>query len=586
MKKFVLFLAFICGFAMQSQVQFEAKVSRATLGLNENLRVDFEMNADGDNFSPPNFEGFRVVGGPSQRVSQSWVNGRSSFNKAYSYFLEPKSKGTITIGSAIVEIQGQTYKTNPIKITVTNPVERQRQPGEPEPVNTDDALRLVAEVSKTNPYINEPITVVYKLYLSYNIGVNNWREVDKPKYPDFWSQNIDVKQLQAEQGTLNGQPMRYVVLRKTVLYPQKSGKLVIEPLSLDVDIQVPTGRRDFFGRQQIVEQSKKVSAGAKTIQVRALPEEGKPADFIGAVGTFDFKVTPTKTQLRNGESLDVTVSVSGTGNLKLFDLPKPVVPASLEVYDPVRKENVDTPLSGMNGKISDTYTIVPSYKGKYPIKPMQFSYFDLKSGRYKTITSDEIMVEVLDGPTANSQDDIAQQSPQKQEVLKSDQFAFVKLKTNLVDKNKKPFFGSTAFYILLALPFIAIPLLILARRKKEERNQDISGNKVRQSNKLVRKYLSEAQKQTSNKEQFYIALEKALHNFLKAKLQIETSEMSKEKIQELLISRQAQPTTVSEFLKLIESCEIARYAPASATAIQSDYEKAASLLPELEKQLK
>ncbi|RYG35924.1 MAG: protein BatD, partial [Chitinophagaceae bacterium] len=253
MKKIAAIIALFCICGLNAQVQFEAKVSRQTLGSNETLRVDFEMNADGDNFTPPNFEGFRVVGGPSQRVSQSWINGRSSFVKSYSYFLEPKQRGTIVIKHASIEINGQVYKTNPVKINVTAPIERPRMPGEPEPIDTDKAIQLIAEVSKTNPYINEPITVVYKLYLSYNIGISNWRELDKPKYNDFWSQNIDIKQLTAQQGSLNGQPMRYVVLRKTVLYPQKSGKLTIEPLALDIDIQVPTGRRNFFGQQHIAE---------------------------------------------------------------------------------------------------------------------------------------------------------------------------------------------------------------------------------------------------------------------------------------------------------------------------------------------
>ncbi|NMH26612.1 BatD family protein [Flavobacterium silvaticum] len=585
MKKIGVIIALLCCFGIQAQVQFEAKVSRQTLGQNETLRIDFEMNADGDNFTPPNFEGFRVVGGPSQRVSQSWINGRSSFVKSYSYFLEPKQRGSLVIKQAVIEINGQVYKTNPVRINVTNPIDRPRQPGEPEPVNTDDAIKLVAEVSKTNPYINEPITVVYKLYLSYNIGVTNWRELEKPKYNDFWSQNIDIKQLVAEQGTFNGQPMRFVVLRKTVLYPQKSGKLTIEPLALDLDIQVPTGRRNFFGQQQVVNDSKKVSAGAKTISVRALPEAGKPDDFTGAVGSFDFKVKPSKTTLQNGESLDLSVSVTGNGNLKLFDLPKPVVPASLEMYDPVHKENVTTPLSGMSGKISDTYTIVPSYKGNYPIQPMSFSYFDLKSGRYKTITSPEIMVKVLDGPGNPTQPSVAQNTPGKQEVLKSDQFGFIKLKTKLEPVNQPSFFGSGMFYTLLIAPFLAIPLLVVVRRRKEERDSDVVGNRKRQSNRLAKKYLSEAKKAIHDKERFYIALERALHNFLKAKLQIETSEMSKDKIRELLLAKRANPETVDQYIRLTENCEFARYAPASDASIQSDYDKAAGLLSELEKQL-
>jgi len=140
---------------------------------------------------------------------------------------------------------------------------------------------------------------------------------------------------------------------------------------------------------QVIDDNKRVSAGSKTITVKPLPEAGKPKDFTGAVGRFNFNVIPSKTNLKNGESLDLKVAVSGTGNLKLFTLPKPIVPSSVEMYDAVHNEQVQTPLTGMNGQISDSYTIVPQFKGKYPIKPMSFSYFDLGTGKYKTITSPE-----------------------------------------------------------------------------------------------------------------------------------------------------------------------------------------------------
>ena len=583
-KNLVLVLLFLCNVIL-AQVQFEAKVSKTSLGLNERLRIDFTMNDDGDNFSPPSFEGFRVVGGPSQQVSQSWINGRSSFQKSYSYFLLPTQKGTLTIKQAAVEINGQIYKTNPIKINVTSAVEQPRDPNDQPQVSTDNELHLVAEISKTNPYVNEPITVVYKLYFSNNIGISNFRELNKPKYNDFWSQNIDIKQLVGEQGKYNGENYRFVVLRKTVLYPQKSGKLEIEPLSLDIDVQVPTNRRNIFGQVQLVEDNKRVSAGSKTITVKPLPEAGKPIDFSGAVGKFNFTVTPSKTNLKNGESLDLKVVASGTGNLKLFTLPKPIVPNSLEMYDAVHTENVQTPLSGMNGSISDSYTIIPQFKGKYPIKPMSFSYFDLRSGSYKTITSPEIMVNVLDGPTVSENAVATNTGVSKMKVSAGEQFQFIQLKTNLYNIKRNHFLGSTLFYVLMFVPFLIIPILVLFKKKKEAIDGDIAGNRIRLNSKLAKKYLSEAKNQINNKEPFYIALEKAMHNFLKAKLHIETSEMSKEKIKEILLTRNANSETVQSFINLTENCELARYAPSSSVAIQQDFDKAVVIISDLEKQI-
>jgi hypothetical protein len=583
MKKYFFLLLFSFQ-GLLAQVQFEAKVSKQTLGLNERLRIDFTMNDDGDNFTPPNFEGFKIIAGPSQQVSQSWVNGKSSFNKTYSYFLLPTQKGNLVIRQASIDIRGQIYKTSPVKITVTAAVEQPRDPNDSQ-VSADESLHLVAEISKTNPYINEPITVVYKIYFSYNIGITNWRELDKPKYNDFWSQNIDIKQLVAEEGKYKGEKYRFVTLRKTVLYPQKSGKLVIEPLSLDVDVQLPSNRRNIFGQVLLVEDHKRVSAGAKTISVKALPESGKPADFSGAVGRFVFKVTPSKTNLKSGESLDLDVSVSGTGNLKLFTLPKPIVPTALEMYDPVHNEQVSTPLSGMTGKISDKYAIIPQYKGKYPIKPMVFTYFDLGSRSYKTISSPEIMVNVLEGPNAADNAVAAAPGDSKKAILSSAQFKFIKLKTELTSMKHKDFYGSTLFYILSVLPFLCIPVIVLFKKKKDAIDGDVAGNKIKLSNKLAKKYLSEAQKEIGNKEPFYIALEKAMHNFLKAKINIETSEMSKEKISEILLERKANPDAITSFINLTENCEFARYAPSSSTAIQQDYDKAVAIISELEKQI-
>lgn len=572
--------------ALLAQVQFEAKVSKTTLGLNERLRVDFVMNMDGDNFVQPSFEGFRVIGGPSQQVSQSWINGKSSFEKVYSYYLLPQQKGNLVIRQAAIEYNGQIYKTSPIKIHVTNAVEQPKDPNDAPQISADDNIYLVADISKTSPYINEPITVVYKLYFSYNIGITNWRELNKPKYNDFWSQNIDIKQLVAEEGMFKGEKYRYVVLRKTVLYPQKSGKLVIEPLSLDIDVQLPTNRRDIFGRVQIVNGNKRVSAGAKTIAVKALPEAGKPADFSGAVGKFDFRVTPSKTNLKSGESLDLVVSVNGSGNMKLFNLPKPVVPNSLEMYDPVHDEKVNTSLSGMSGRISDKYTIIPQFKGNYPIKPMQFSYFDLSSGKYKTITSKEIIINVLDGPSVNDQTPaVAAAGVQKNVIASNEQFKFIKRKAHLVSMNKEDFLASNLFYGLLFAPFLMIPLIVLFKKKKDAADSDVFGNKIKMNNRLAKKYLSEAKKQINNKEAFYVALEKAMHNFLKAKLHIETSDMSKSNIQQLLASRNANAQTIADFINLTENCELARYALTSSSTIQNDFDKAVEIISDLEKQI-
>ena len=316
-----------------------------------------------------------------------------------------------------------------------------------------------------------------------------------------------------------------------------------------------------------------------------MPETGKPSDFSGAVGNFDFKVVPSKTKLKNGESLDLNVIVSGKGNLKLFTLPKPVVPSSLEMYDPVHKENVTTPLTGMTGSISDVYTVIPQFKGSYPIQSIEFSYFDLGTKTYKTITSQPINIEVLDGPTATGNDAVSRNNANKTKVSENNTFAFIKLNTSLSSLKISPFLGSILFYVLLMLPFLIIPLIMAIKKKKEAIDGDVVGNRIKLSNKLAKKYLSEAKNQLENKEQFYIALEKAMHNFLKAKLHIETTDMSKDKITEILLKKNANVESVKSFINLTENCEFARYAPSTSVSIQQDFDKAVSIISELEKQI-
>lgn len=585
MKQYLsILLLFVQTALVAQEITFEAKVSKPSIGLNERVQVTFAINVDGDNFQPPNFEGFRIVGGPFQSTNFSWVNGVKSFSRSYGYVLQPTQKGTLTIKQGVIEFEGQTYKTQPVKITVTDAVAMPKDPNDPD-YKVGEGVHLVAEVSNGNPYLNEPVTVVYKLYFNPRFQVRNVQEVDNPKYNGFWSQQINIDKLEAIQGKYDGQDYALVIWRKVILYPQETGAKPLEPLSINLDIDVPTGRRNFFMEPEYKSVSKVISAGAKTINVKPLPEEGKPASFTGAVGKFNFEVKPSKTELKSGESLDLAISVSGTGNLKLFTLPKTEFPSSFEVFDPEHKEEVNTPLSGMNGKISDKYTIIPQFKGKYTLKPIEFSYFDLNTKSYKTIASKEITIDVLDNPNfTSSKQDVVQNEVSKQQIVINNTFQFIKLKSDFVPKERKAFFGTQLFYGLVLAPFLFIPILVLARKKKEAIDADEFGNKIRRNNKLAKKYLSEAKKQMGNKIPFYMAMERALHNFLKAKLHIETSEMSKENIQEILENKKAQPETIQQFIQLMNDCEFARYAPATEVAMQQDFEKAVSLISDLEKQ--
>ena len=564
----ILLLCFSHGIA---QVSFQTKVSKNRLGLNERLRVSFEMNQNGDNFTPPSFNGFNVVGGPNQSVSNSWVNGVRSFSKSYTYFLTPTRKGKITIAQASIEIDGEVYKTTPVQIEVTQAVNNPNSPQARANAIADENLHLVAEISKRNPYLNEAITVIYKLYFSSEISVSNVNETESPKYSDFWSHLIPIPKLEIKRGEFKGQPYNYVTWRKTVLYPQKTGKLVIAPLTLNVSVDVPTNRRDFFGNRVYQKTPKMITAGKRTIDVRPLPLAGRPDDFDGAVGDFDLNVKFNKTALKSSESFQATIKVSGRGNLKLFSLPKLSAPSSLEVYEPEHKENVKTNLLGMQGNIEDTYTVVPQYQGNYPIPSVSFSYFDPVKALYVSLRSEEQLIDVFEGPTASS-NTAAPNILQKNNINATPYFDFIKLETVLLPMDQTNFYGSANFWLLLLLPFILYAVIVLVKRRSENYTVDPVTQKQRRAARLAKKYLSSAKKVLGDKENFYNALERALHNYLKAKLSIETAEFSKESIVTLLQQKNSSTETIADFISILEKCEAARYSPATAVSMQEDFD--------------
>lgn len=588
MKQLLFFFSIVCvslfSVEMTAQVRFETKLSKNRLGLNERLRVSFEMNQNGDNFIPPTFDGFSVIGGPNQSVSNSWVNGVRSFSKTYTYFVTPSRKGKLTIGQASIEIEGEVYKTSPKQVEVTEAVNNPNSPQARATAIADDNLHLVAEISKSKPYLNEAVTVIYKLYFSSEISVSNVNEVKMPKYSDFWSHLIPIPKLEIKRGEYKGEVYNYVTWRKAVLYPQKAGKLTLEPLTLNVSVDVPTNRRDFFGNRVYQKTPKVITAGRRSINVRPLPEAGKPANFEGAVGAFDLTVKFNKTALKSSESFQATVKVSGRGNLKLFSLPKLSAPSSLEVYEPEHKESIKTNLLGMQGSIEDTYTIVPEYQGNYPIPPLTFSYFDPVKESYVSLNSKEALIDVFEGPVAanpSQQGNPIKQAP----LINENYFDFIKLETSLIPFEREVLYRSTRFWLLLFSPYLLYFLVSFLKRRNESKVINPVTARQKHANRLAKKYLSSAKKALGEKERFYDALERALHNYLKAKLSIETSEFSKERIVSLLKEKNSQTSSISAFVSILEKCEAARYAPSSNVTMQEDFDLAVETIAVLDREI-
>ncbi|HLW42343.1 MAG TPA: BatD family protein [Flavobacterium sp.] len=600
------FLALCTSIASWAQFEFYAQVSSQSIGINQRIEVRFTMTERAESFKRPSFEHFDIAGGPMQSENYIWVNGQSRNEYSYSFFIQPQKKGTLTIGSASVEYEGKVYKTQPITIQVGDAVQeqprhsqrrrdpfarffeemeedfnRRRQQQQQIQQNLGEGIHLVAKVSKNNVYLNEPLTIEYGLYLSYHSGFNSLAIKELPKYENFWNHSIEQKDLQVKEATLDGKVYRYLPLQKAILLPQKDGTLKIEALEIEIEEQFYTGRADVFGIPEIGIRKKTYSSGAKNITVKPLPLDNQPEGFTGGVGSYTFTANADKTVLKANEPLELSVTVQGKGNLDLLTLPKPIVPNALELYDPEKINRVTKNMSsGMQGTKTEKYVIVPQYKGTYTIEPLTFSYFDIDSKSYKTITTEPITVEVTEGPEVPTN---TNQNNQAEMVRSNDM--------QPLDGNIDWFTGNfvtenNTYYAWWLAPLLLLPIVFVVKSRSDKNNQNTEGKRLKATNKLAKKYLSEAKAQIGQKEAFYEALERCMHNYLKARLKIETSEMSNETITELLHEHKVNEADVATFMQIKTTCEMARYAQMNIQTMQNDFELAAQLIHSVDKQLK
>ena len=566
-KKILILFLTLNTLILSSQVKFDVSVSKSKLGLNERLRVDFVMNQNGDNFSPPKFENFQIIGGPNQSIKTSYVNGERSFSKTYSYFLKPLKKGTLKISQASIEIDNETYKSLPIEVTITDSV---KQPSDAvTQYYNDDDIELRSLISKGSPFLNEPITVVYKLYYKAPINISDARETETPKFKDFWSQTIKIPQLKVQREVYKGQNYNVVEWRKVVLYPQRVGELEISPLSLNLVLDVPTDKRDFFSNVIYDQTSQLISTGMRRINVKNLPNLGKPDSFTGAVGEFEFDVILNKNSLRATESFQAELKVKGSGNLKLFDLPNILVPNSMELFEPEREELINTNLSGMSGSISKLFTVIPRFQGNFPIEEVEFSYFNPETEKYKILKSPRLTIDVFDGPALSN----SISNDNSNIITADDSFRFIKIKGNLKEIKNDIFFESKLFYALVASPFaflLSLFAFTIYRRKRKESSYELIRIEERQINKMI----DSAKDAIGDKILFYDKIEKAIIKSLIVKFSIRMESLNKEKIQQIGQEKGLLRNDITLIIKLIENCEKAKYSQSSDSIMNKDLENA------------
>ena len=573
------------------QAKFESSVSKSELFENEKFTISFKFTLNSkirlnvSDFGKPSFDDFELYGGPFQSSSYSFINGKQSQSIEYKYVLLPKNSGTFTIGKASIKLDDEVLETKPLTITVkkgktTGSNAVTKSPSERE---QSDDVHLVLSLSKDRPYVNEQIIATYQLYFRSNISHPKPQEY--PQFTGFWSQEYKLPEKpKIQEITYKGESYYKVVVRKLVLIPQKSGRLIIGPFVYDIPVQVFTGRYDFFGRPTTRQKVIAVSSGSRVVQVKPLPDEGKPDNFSGAVGDFNLIVDIKDETVRVDESIELDIEVVGTGNFKLFELPELSIPEELEVYDPKKESKFRLTSVGLKGKASNNYLIVPRYRGEYKIPPFEFSYFNPKKNLYITKKSDPFSISVFGGTQNTQSDTLFSKQNRKENVRYLDEdIRYIDIQSKLIDISMPEFFGSKRYYLLLSIPLLSILLVLLfGRRLTKKRAVDQS--KIRQ--RVAQKSLSKARKElkTQNPEAFYTEIEKALTEFICAKLRIDISDFTLGNVSKLMKERQVDDLLIQELKETLNDCQFQRYTSSKDTTNMTDmYQRTSKIIVSLDK---
>ena len=569
------------------------------------FRVTYRVNSDVDDFRGPEFVNFELMGGPSQGSSYSTqiINGRASrsVERTFTYYLRATKEGTFTIPKAGITVDGKDYTSSAwtIKVVKTNdPAYQQasaKATAQPQKFKPDGRVFVRSFVSKRNAYIGEPIILVQKLYSKERI--TNITDFEEPSYNGFWKESIDIGDLQLTKETLNGETYNVVVLKKYILFPQKIGKLEVGSFTLEAVIQIIKSRAARDQMEQMMygntvryyaNETLKLKSPVITTTIKALPA-GKPAGFNGLVGDFTMEASVDKDELQANDAFNLRIRIKGKGNISLLEIPKPNFPPDFEVYDPKVSQKSSSDASGMSGTKTYEYLIIPRNEGDYIIPPIGFSFFNPRTGHYKTLRSDTFHIKVGRG-SAQAFTNVNSSSVNRDEIkyLGKD-IHYIKTGEYELQQIGERKFNSLAHLLYLLLsPIFALAIIILYKKNSKKRaNVGLMRNK--KATKVARKRLKNAKQllSTNDKQGFYEEISKVLWGYLSDKFNISLSELSMDTARERLSEKQVDPVIIEEIISILNSCEYARYAPNTGSdGMQKIYEQALNIISKIEKSLK
>ena len=588
--------------ARAQELTVTASVSQTDISTGVPFEVRFTINGQAENFDPPSFEGFRVVSGPNQSTSMRSINGKTTVSMSLGYGLVAEKEGTYTIEPAAVEANGKTYHSKALTLTVKKgsangsgsaggsgaggaSSARGRSNARPS-ANASKQIFIRAVPNKRTVYQGEQLTVSYKLYTNVQIAGNMPGKM--PALTGFWSRALEQNNQRTEwtEEVVDGVRYQVTVLQQYILFPERNGKLEIDPMEMTFVIREPVASNDpfdrfFGGSYREVEQE--VKSPVVPITVQALPAEGKPEGFDGAVGKFSFTTEVDRTELKANDAINYTLKVSGTGNLQLLDAPAVHIPETIEQYDPKVNDQLTESASGVSGSREFTYLMIPRHEGTYTLPPVPFSYFDPEAKRYVTLQGDQFSLQVAQGDGSQPTVGFGPGAQRDVKVLDND-IRYIKTRAPRFSKEGDGFWGSAGFFILLLAGPVLFGAAWVYRNRQREQNRDAGAVRNRNANKLANKHLAVARKelQAGDKKLFYEAVYKGLYGYMADKLNIPGASLNKEYISEQLRERGTAEELIARTEETFELCEMARFAPPTGISETDVYEKAKQLISDME----
>ena len=602
---------FVSYFSMADNIHFTMEGPEA-VAVGDQFRLGFTLNERGTDLQLPDLSNFDVLMGPSTSQSSSIqiINGKTTQSSSYSYIfiLRAKKEGKFTIRPASIKVDGKTYESNELTIQVVKgqpqPAAGQSSSGQqssgqqnnqeqaeaPAGAISKDNLFVRVAVDKTNVSKGEQLLSVVKLYISQSVPLNGFDEVKLPSYEGFWTKDIDVPtQVNFTREVYNGKIYQVGILKKTILFPQQTGTIRIDPFEITCLVRQRVRQQqgffdDFFDNYRVVKA--KVVSDPVSINVRDLPNQ--PANFSGAVGNFNINSSIDKTSVKSNEAVTLKLTVNGSGNLTLIKAPKIELPQDFEAYEPKTSDKVIASDNGLNGSITFEYLFIPRFAGNFKIPPIEFIFFNPGSRQFETRTTEAYNLRVEKGSDDQNSSVVSSFSKEDVKMIGKD-IRFIKQDKFGLKPKGSSFYGTFEFYSIYLLSLIAFVVIFVLNRKKIKENANLTLVRNKRANKVALKRLKAASGFLKNNqaEQFYESVIKALWGYLSDKLSIPVADLNREKASESLLGKGIDQAIVTELIRIIDDCEFARYAPAAFSGTMHEvYDGAARLMGIFEKQIK